>query len=527
MIENYKKNKIHIIFFSLIFLNYLIPLSIFGEITLFYHDTLDSEIVYNKIIGKIYNEDFKATEIFLNGEIKAEYLRRLFQPFSIFYYLFNAEVAYWIIDVLVKIASYLSFYVLAKKISGKKFTSSLVACLFACINYRSQDGFGIAIMPYIIYLISYKQNLNLKNFILIFFAGLNADLTTCIPQIPIIAIVAYILNVNNFRIFFLNLFKIISTFVLFVFLSNINLIYSFFFLGDFHRDDFFFEPYTLSEFFATYFGEILSLPVYNWTFFKLFPEFLLYSSVLIFSIFENKKKLLKIIILILLANSVVIFNNLQSITDLKNSSEGFFKSFNLEYMKWVTPILFLILLSILLKKNNYYKKYLKVFCILTIILFQISSPIVPFIKKYLIKEKNYRNLYTFNEYYMYDDYFKIKNLVGKNKVLSIGYDPMIAIMNNINTIDGYHNIYPLKYKFQFRKIIQKELENNSGLKKYYDNYGSRVYVFVNDPNDINIDFTEAKRLGAEFIISKYKINLPTVKLVNDKFKYKIFLYRIR
>ena len=128
---------------------------------------------------------------------------------------------------------------------------------------------------------------------------------------------------------------------------------------------------------------------------------------------------------------------------------------------------------------------------------------------------------------MYDDYFKIKNLVGENKVMSIGYDPMIAIMNNINTIDGYHNIYPLKYKFQFRKIIQKELENDLGLKKYYDNYGSRVYVFVNDPNNINIDFTEAKKIGAEFIISKYKINLPNIELVSDKFKYKKFLYKLK
>ena len=527
MIENYKKNQIHIIFFFLISLNYLIPLSIFGEITLFYHDALDSEIVYNKIIGKIFKEDFKAAEIFLNGEIKAEYLRRLFQPFSVFYYFFNAEVAYWIIDFLVKITSYLSFYVLAKKLSGEKFTSSLVACLFACINYRSQDGFGIAIMPYIIYLISFKQNLNLKNFVLIIFAGLNTDFPTCIPQIPIIAIIAYILNVNNSKIFISNLFKIISTFVLFILVSNINLIYSFLFLGDFHRDDFFFEPSTLLNSFASYFKSILGIPSYNWTLFKLIPEFLLYSSILIFSIFENKKKLLKIIILILLANSFIIFNNLQSITDLKNSSEGIFKSFNLEYMKWVTPILFLILLSILLKNNNYYKKYLKVFYIMTIILFQISSSVVPFAKKYLIKENNYRNLYTFNEYYMYDDYFKIKNLVGENKVMSIGYDPMIAIMNNINTIDGYHNIYPLKYKFQFRKIIQKELENDLGLKKYYDNYGSRVYVFVNDPNNINIDFTEAKKIGAEFIISKYIINLPNIELVSDKFKYKKFLYKIR
>ena len=34
---------------------------------------------------------------------------------------------------------------------------------------------------------------------------------------------------------------------------------------------------------------------------------------------------------------------------------------------------------------------------------------------------------------------------------------MIAVMNDMYVIDGYHNIYPTRYKIKFRKIIEKEL----------------------------------------------------------------------
>jgi len=44
--------------------------------------------------------------------------------------------------------------------------------------------------------------------------------------------------------------------------------------------------------------------------------------------------------------------------------------------------------------------------------------------------------------------------------LSVGLDPMVAAMNNIYTIDGYHAIYPLSYKKKFRKIIKKQLEKD-------------------------------------------------------------------
>ena len=55
---------------------------------------------------------------------------------------------------------------------------------------------------------------------------------------------------------------------------------------------------------------------------------------------------------------------------------------------------------------------------------------------------------------------------------------MIAVMNDIYVIDGYHQIYPLSYKIKFRKIIEDELNQNQKLEKYYDEWGNRVYLFL-------------------------------------------------
>ena len=69
-----KNNTYHLIFLFLLSLNYLVPIIFFGEITLFYHDALDSEIVYNHIIGKYYSGDQESLELFINGEINLNFL---------------------------------------------------------------------------------------------------------------------------------------------------------------------------------------------------------------------------------------------------------------------------------------------------------------------------------------------------------------------------------------------------------------------------------------------------------------------
>ena len=94
-------------------------------------------------------------------------------------------------------------------------------------------------------------------------------------------------------------------------------------------------------------------------------------------------------------------------------------------------------------------------------------------KSYSGKNENFNNSInkTFDNYYKFENYAFIRNIVKNSRVMSVGLDPMIAVMNDIKVIDGYHTIYPLSYKIKFRKIIERELENNIKLKNYYDELG--------------------------------------------------------
>ncbi|KAA6451905.1 hypothetical protein FZC77_13920 [Bacillus swezeyi] len=91
---------------------------------------------------------------------------------------------------------------------------------------------------------------------------------------------------------------------------------------------------------------------------------------------------------------------------------------------------------------------------------------------------------TFREFYASEQFKQIKQFIGRPersyRVASIGLHPAIAQYNGFYTLDTYANIYPLKYKYQFRKIIAKELEKNAVLKRYFDEWGSRCYLFVDE-----------------------------------------------
>ena len=63
--------------------------------------------------------------------------------------------------------------------------------------------------------------------------------------------------------------------------------------------------------------------------------------------------------------------------------------------------------------------------------------------------------------------------------------------------------------------------------KYYDNWGNRVYAFFSDPNNIELNFSAAKDLGAKYVISKYQINNEgMLKKRCENCKTNLFLYEI-
>ena len=78
------------------------------------------------------------------------------------------------------------------------------------------------------------------------------------------------------------------------------------------------------------------------------------------------------------------------------------------------------------------------------------------------------------------------------------------------------------------QIIEKELEKNDVLKSYYDGWGNRIYAFYNEPNNLLINFNEAQKLGAEYVISEFMINNDNLKLICKKCNNSntLFLYKL-
>ena len=165
----------------------------------------------------------------------------------------------------------------------------------------------------------------------------------------------------------------------------------------------------------------------------------------------------------------------------------------------------------------------------SLFIFQIDSSIVPFTKSYLLKDNSdYKNLYTFSGFYSTDDYAEIKKIVKNKRIMSVGLYPMVAVVNDIKIGDGYFNVYPLSYKKKFRKIIEDEIENNYFLKKNFDTWGSRLMItYKSDESYMNnkIKFKEAKKIGIDFVISKYNLQNKDLVLIK-KINKELYLFKI-
>ncbi len=230
------------------------------------------------------------------------------------------------------------------------------------------------------------------------------------------------------------------------------------------------------------------------------------------------------------------------------------KSFNFSRFHFLHPLLWYILFAMSLKiiiKNLKYGK--PVVMILLLIqagyLFSFSSS-----DEYqpggigLLKS----DLMTYEELYSPDLFNEIATYIGEPqesyRVVSIGIYPSVSQYNGFYSLDSYQANYPLEYKHEFRRLIEKELEKDKEIQEYFDYWGSRCYVFTaekkkdfvitkdNSSPIGKLEFnTEAfKEMGGKYIISTVEIknyeenNFEFMRIFeDDKSPWKIWLYEAK
>ncbi|WP_132746927.1 DUF6044 family protein [Scopulibacillus darangshiensis] len=220
-------------------------------------------------------------------------------------------------------------------------------------------------------------------------------------------------------------------------------------------------------------------------------------------------------------------------------------TFNFSRYHYLHPmiiyIVFALALHFIWKKGKIGRRIVKILIVLQLfVLFGFNDQI------------RYHNEPTFKQFYAIQQFQDIKSYINKPvssyRIASIGIHPAIAQYNGFYTLDTYNNFYPLSYKHKFREIIAKELDKNKMLKNYYDNWGSRCYIFVDelgknymftkDSNkqidNLELNIKPFKKMGGEYIFSALPIEHPEktgLKLEkifrSDESAWTIYLYKVR
>ncbi len=544
---------------------YLISLIFFGEVIYSIRDNLEAGPVFDHTIGKIYKGSLDSLEIFLSGEFKWFYLDKIFFPINLFHFIFDTQAFYLFEDILKKAFAYWSFYLFSKKIINNRFYSSIGAILYSTLVnlILTPVGYAIPLIPYLLYLLTSKKFLNKKHYFIIFLLGLNTSLIHSYLALLMLIPVAYFLNDGNFKKdIFIKYFFIISfsTFLaaipIFIAVSQ----------GDLNRE-LYSKPEYLIFFFQSIEGALRGFNLKNYISLYHIPKEILFLMLTFLAFVTKNRKSIIIVLSILLIFLIKTIVGSSLIDIFFINFLSILKGFNFTRIEKIIPVLIAILLVINLSKieSKGLKNILFVLTIITSISLQLSVPLSEYIKLFLnnnlesknflhIKEKlndkkyfgiieifldkkNYKNTNlilrfesnkSFNKYYRFSDYSKIKELVKDSKTISIGLNPMIAAMNNIKIVDGYHNLYTISYKARFYKIIENELKKDKQIEDYFNKWGNRLFVFYKDKESLSVNFDAAKELGADFVISAFPITQKKLNLTcGPCFQSKtLYLYKI-
>lgn len=245
------------------------------------------------------------------------------------------------------------------------------------------------------------------------------------------------------------------------------------------------------------------------------------------------------------------------ITEWRNAQDNVFRYFSLDRLFWLYPSLWLIEFAICVYIFWDLKKY-AFFQILIVAVLLIPTTKKTIDNSYFYMSVNeINNGYEITGYIPWENYYaedvmqEIEDAIGKDitsyRVAHIGMNPTPALMHGFYTVDGYAGTYPLEYKHKFRKIIEKELSLYPETANYFDNWGSRCYLFnsqcgnafmLDKKSNIKFerfyfDWDKLKEMGCEYLFSAGEItdyeNDPLVFIGNftsDISYWNVWLYKI-
>ncbi|WP_251549935.1 DUF6044 family protein [Neobacillus muris] len=551
-----KKEKRYVLFALLVLAIYLLPLFILQENAhIRVHDNLDSNLAWYKVLshsGQMFGGISGVIPQIINGYLPRNAFGTEYSIIVWLFSLFPTMVAYGINQALTRVVAFFGMYLLLRKhfLSGEKWISLNIAAslAFALTPFWPSGMLSTLGMPLALwaFLNIRKGEESLKNYAVLtflpFYASIVLGFFFFLSAMGILWLTDAVRRKGwNYRF----LFSIM--YMAFVFmLVEYRLVYSFFVKGEPNsRDEYFHAQlsfwHSVRLTFKNYFlGHTHVMTVH--TFIIVPAAFLALYFVYSKKLWRQERTFVFLFVLNFLLSlwyAFWFYKGWQPLTEKFH----FMNTFNFARYHFLRPMViyasFALALKIISLQGFSWSQTAKWLAALQILLLCLFND-----------EIIYRDKPTVKEFYAEELFHDIKAYIGQPpenyRVASIGIHPAIAQYNGFYTLDTYNNFYPLSYKHQFRKIIEKELEKNSTIRKYFDKWGGRCYLFTaqlgkrymikkdskRHLKNLELNTGVFKEMGGRYIFSALPIDnaeqnqLKLERVFNSKASaWKIYLYR--
>lgn len=196
----------------------------------------------------------------------------------------------------------------------------------------------------------------------------------------------------------------------------------------------------------------------------------------------------------------------------------FLRGFQWERLHFLHPLLwhllFAVSLGIIIEKSGKFRSLAVSF-----VLLMICAQTVYAVRNCdAIREKENSGM-SYADFYSAPLFKEIAKAIGQDKssyrIACLGFHPAVAQFNGFFTIDGYVANYSLEYKKNFRKIIAEELAKSPRLKRSFDDWGSRCYLYTAEVGysflnrkestktvqNLQINVEQFRQMGGRYIFS--------------------------
>lgn len=477
-------------------------------------------------------------------------------PFEIKALLFLFLQPYWAVVaniLLIKIVAFIGMYLLLKEylIKGDVIVGFSISLIFSLISFYTDYGISSSGIPVLLYafLNLYNKKYVIISFFIVALYGFYSVLAmsgffVCL----ILGLSILYLWYKNKEINICLLFSLLLLISIYL-LINWSIIKGFIFPSEFvsHRSTWHNSKSFL--YLSRYAIKNLMIAHYHAGAFIAFP--IVCTFIMVWAFFRKDDSELDCYLLSFFLLSVLIICG----TYCKLIPIKPFVSFQLDRFYFIYPALIFVCFakscSVLMKRKG--SIHVIVLIILSLIcVFPKNTESIINCKKLLFDQSDVPSFYQFYDKPLFR---QISEELGdhqdyKTRVVSIGLYPSVAEYNGYWCLDSYYNSYSLSYKNKFRKVIEKELGKEPELKKKFDNWGNRCYVFSADlykrkknylcgkddnlPIDnLEINTKALKDLGCEYIFSAVeiinyrKLNLKFINsYTTDKSYWRIFVYQV-